>query len=201
MRFSTVLAAILPAATVMAQTTHTVYVGMNDTHTFSPSSINATTGDMVQFQFLTGNHSVTQSSFATPCTELAATAMPFDSGYMPANSSANNGMVPSVTFQVNNVSAPLWFYCKQTGHCEQGMVFAINPTASKSFAAFQAAANATKTNSTSSSSGSSASASGSSSSSSSSPSASTTSKSGALRIGGSAAGLLTAVGLVAGLIL
>lgn len=28
-------------------------------------------------------------------------------------------------------------YCRQTGHCGKGMVFAINPTADKSFAAFQ----------------------------------------------------------------
>jgi hypothetical protein len=113
----------------------------------------------------TGNHTVTQSSFATPCSELDANTMPFDSGFMPVNTSATSDnssiqMIPSVSFQVMNTSAPMWFYCKQTGygsflfrfqnkaiwlinhnvacsHCEQGMVFAINPTASKTFAAFQ----------------------------------------------------------------
>jgi len=206
MRFSTVLAALLPAGAAMAQTTHTVMVGWNDTHTFMPNSLNATQGDMVQFQFLTGNHTVTQSSFTAPCTELAAATTPFDSGFMPANATANNGMVPSVTFQVTNTSAPLWFFCKQTGHCEQGMVFAINANANKTFNAFQAAANATQTNTSSSNSGSSgsssASMSGTATAGGSTPSASTAGKtSGALKIGGSAAGLLTAVGLVAGLLL
>lgn len=33
---------------------------------------------------------------------------------------------------------PVWVYCRQTGHCQKGMVFAINP--GDKFAAFQAAA-------------------------------------------------------------
>lgn len=33
---------------------------------------------------------------------------------------------------------PVWVYCRQTGHCQLGMVFAINP--GSQFAAFQAAA-------------------------------------------------------------
>lgn len=36
---------------------------------------------------------------------------------------------------------PKWFYCGQPGHCQQGMVFAINPPATgNTFVAFQAAA-------------------------------------------------------------
>ena len=42
---------------------------------------------------------------------------------------------------------PVWVYCRQTGHCQLGMVFAINP--GTQFAAFQAAAMATSTNTSS----------------------------------------------------
>ena len=34
--------------------------------------------------------------------------------------------MPTATMTVS-VTTPLWFYCRQTGHCQQGMVFAINP--------------------------------------------------------------------------
>ena len=65
---------------------------------------------------------------------------------------------------MTNASAPLWFYCRQTGyvidleaknsalndpycsHCEAGMVFAINPTTAMSFNAFQAAAKNSSSN-------------------------------------------------------
>jgi len=44
---------------------------------------------------------------------------------------------------------PVWVYCRQTGHCQKGMVFAINP--GDKFAAFQAAAMGNTTSNTSSS--------------------------------------------------
>ena len=68
-------------------------------------------------------------------------ALGIDSGFMPV--AANATEIPQWSFQVTNASAPLWFFCRQTGHCAKGMVFAVNPTAAKSFEAFQAAANAT----------------------------------------------------------
>lgn len=37
-------------------------------------------------------------------------------------------------------TTPIWVYCRQTGHCQSGMVFAINP--GTKLAAFQAAATA-----------------------------------------------------------
>lgn len=51
--------------------------------------------------------------------------------------------LPVQEFHVpDNGGAPLWFYCGQTGHCGQGMVFAINPPADgdHSFEAFRALA-------------------------------------------------------------
>ncbi len=50
MRFSAVLAALLPAGAALAQQTFQVVVGNNSELTFSPSSIsNAATGDTIQF--------------------------------------------------------------------------------------------------------------------------------------------------------
>jgi len=42
-------------------------------------------------------------------------------------------------FTVNGTD-PLWFYCKTGAHCKGGMVFAINPTTDKTYAAFKATA-------------------------------------------------------------
>ena len=46
---------------------------------------------------------------------------------------------PTYNYTVNGTD-PAWFYCKTTGHCKAGMAFAVNPTADKTFDAFEAAA-------------------------------------------------------------
>ena len=48
-----------------------------------------------------------------------------------------NGPFQQAQFTVTDTN-PVWVYCRQTGHCQLGMVFAINP--GDQFAAFQAAA-------------------------------------------------------------
>jgi hypothetical protein len=81
-----------------------------------------------------------------------------DSGFLPVAAGATE--FPSWSFSISNATAPLWFYCKQkspakyepishksqvpalmphffSSHCQAGMVFAINPTADRSFDAFQ----------------------------------------------------------------
>jgi plastocyanin len=55
---------------------------------------------------------------------------------IPVPDSATSGF-PLAEFSVVN-SNPIWVYCRQGNHCQQGMVFAINP--GEKFAAFQAAA-------------------------------------------------------------
>jgi len=197
MRFTvaSTLAAIAAATSASAANVQ-VQVG-NGGLTFTPSSVNASVGDTVSFVFYPKNHTVTQSSFAAPCQPLASG---IDSGFLPV--SANATTVPSFSLTVN-ATTPLWFFCHQTGHCEQGMVFAINPTANKSFAAFQAAAKASSAD------GSPASASNSSSptNSSSTPSgtsssaATSTAKNSAIGSGAQAGSLLAAIGLAAGILL
>ncbi|KAI0780444.1 Cupredoxin [Trametes elegans] len=141
MRFSTIVAALLPVGAAFAQTTHTVKVGANGGLTYEPSSITAANGDTIQFQFLSKNHTVTQSTFAAPCsnvTDATGLVTGVDSGYLPVAAGATEFPVWSIT--VNNASTPLWFYCRQGKHCQAGMVFAVNPTADKTFDAFKAAA-------------------------------------------------------------
>jgi plastocyanin len=104
-----------------------VLVGANNQLTFSPSNITANVGDTVTFQFESKNHvreichplslctnlnssqSVTQSSFASPCTPLTPGV---DSGFVPVTPNAAN--VPEFSFTISNASNPLFFFSKQT---------------------------------------------------------------------------------------
>jgi len=137
MKFFTAVTA-LSAALVASAANITVLVGQNGTLTYSPQSVTAQTGDIISFEFLTKNHTVTQSTFATPCNQSG-----IDSGFFPV--AANATQVPQWSFTVENGSTPLWFYCRQIGHCQMGMVFAVNPTATKTYADFQGIANGTLT--------------------------------------------------------
>jgi len=204
MRFSTAVVALASIVAVSAQQTFTVVVGGNSTLTYTPDTVNASVGDTVSFQFQTKNHTVTQSTFAAPCQIMTTPAAGVDSGFMPVP--AGTTSFPEWSFTVTNASSPLWFYCRQTGHCQQGMVFAINPTAAKSFAAFQAAAKASTPSSSGSPSygtpaASETTASGSSPSDASSSTPSAKATNGAMRYGSSAASVLAVVGLAAGVLL
>lgn len=56
---------------------------------------------------------------------------------MPVPATNVNGPFPVAQLAVHDTS-PTWVYCRQSGHCQQGMVFAVNP--GDKFAAFKAAA-------------------------------------------------------------
>ncbi|KZP21225.1 hypothetical protein FIBSPDRAFT_931845 [Athelia psychrophila] len=194
MLFSTFAAVFASVVAVSAQTQHLIVVGGNSTLTFSPTSVNASVGDTVAFQFQSKNHTVTQSTFAAPCANMTTPTEGIDSGFQAVAAGATS--FPQWSFNVTNATTPLWFYCRQTGHCEAGMVFAVNPNAAKTFSAFQAAAMAS---SSSASAGGSASASATGNPSGSSgaayPSASSTNANGAVRYSGSAAVALAVIGL------
>jgi len=195
MRFSAVSAFLGLAACVYAETIN-VMVAQNGTLTFTPSSVTANEGDVIAFQFLAGNHTVTQSTFTDPCTMLTTPSPGIDSGFQPVSADAT--MVPQYSFSVTNASSPLWFYCRQGRHCEAGMVFAVNPTADKTFDAFKAKATGTNTTSSSLGSSSTPSQTGSSSS----PSASGYSSSAPLRFDSSKlTGIIGLVAIVVGSVL
>jgi len=139
MRFSLVAAATLPLLASAAD--HLVTVGAGGLLAFSPPNITAAQGDTVSFQFQSKNHSVTQSTFANPCSIQTAPGQGIDSGFQFVSPNATE--FPQWTITVQNTSSPLWFYCAQTipkNHCETGMVFSVNAvdTSPKSFAVYQA---------------------------------------------------------------
>ncbi|KAF8654147.1 hypothetical protein AX16_003676 [Volvariella volvacea WC 439] len=129
-----------PSASSSVSTDHKVIVGGAAGLVYEPSRIAAQPGDTVTFEFKQKNHTVTQSSFANPCRALSLTSttgeIGFDSGFMPV--AANALLFPTFTIQIND-TRPIWAYCRQVGHCGQGMVFSINAddTGPESFTAFQ----------------------------------------------------------------
>ncbi|THV07952.1 hypothetical protein K435DRAFT_772288 [Dendrothele bispora CBS 962.96] len=132
--------------TSATSTDHRVTVGSNGQLVFEPANITAQVGDTVTFEFHQKNHTVTQSTFSTPCRALAAvgpsSAPGFDSGFMPVADGATN--FPTFTIQINDTT-PIWAYCRQTqpaSHCGQGMVFSVNAIESgaNNFEAFKAKA-------------------------------------------------------------
>ncbi|KAH9082097.1 hypothetical protein EDB83DRAFT_2336437 [Lactarius deliciosus] len=140
------LSGIALFSSVAAQNVWQVTVGDATGSTiYTPNNINASVGDTVQFTFNPKNHTVTQSTFASPCAPLSGG---FDSGFNPvAVGTASNFPIFNVTVNDTN---PIWVYCRQgentpASHCGKGMVFAVNPGVNgtgNSFAAFQAAARA-----------------------------------------------------------
>ncbi|KAJ3765342.1 hypothetical protein EV361DRAFT_591189 [Lentinula raphanica] len=141
MRFSVAAATLLSAALSVKAANFSVVVGFNNMLAFNPTNLTGVAnGDTVSFQFQSKNHSVVQSTFAAPCTAAGVS-----SGYQNV-SDPTASTFPTWSLTVEDASAPLWFFCSQTTpavHCQAGMVFAINPTAAKSFDAFQQAAMAT----------------------------------------------------------
>jgi len=115
-----------------AAATHSVVVGGSAGLVYTPNTIEAAVGDMVIFTFESQNHTATQSAFTTPCEKLAGG---MDSGFM-ANINNTVSPAPQMAMQVT-VATPIWFYCRQKGHCGKGMTFSINPTASKTQAMFE----------------------------------------------------------------
>lgn len=112
-----------------AQTVHVVEVSdAAGKKIYSPDSLTANMGDMVQFQFLSGNHTVTQADFDNPCQPIGlheAGVMGFNSGFMPVAAGMSSGMIPTYTVAINSTK-PIWAYCAQMGHCQAGMVMVIN---------------------------------------------------------------------------
>jgi len=192
MRFSLASVTIATLATAVLATNIPVQVGSGGL-VFNPTSVTAAEGDTVQFIFNPKNHTVTQSTFTAPCQPKPDG---IDSGYMPV--SAGSPLVPTMTITVNNTD-PLWFFCRQASHCEQGMVFAINPTDNKTFEDFQAAANASSSDGTPASTTTSSSETGTDSTSTSTSSSSPSN--GAVAVGARTGGILAVVGFVAGVLL
>ncbi|PVH89560.1 Cupredoxin [Cadophora sp. DSE1049] len=129
MQFTSFVLSALSIGSALAQagvTVHVVRVGsMNGSLAYYPNNIKAAVGDMVQFQFAPNNHTVTQSTFDVPCQPIAANSnvTGIYSGYMPV--SASSTTTPTYTIMVKNTT-PMWLYCSQGKHCQNGMTMVIN---------------------------------------------------------------------------
>ncbi|KAJ0107326.1 hypothetical protein J7T55_015792 [Diaporthe amygdali] len=128
MQFTTAALAVL-AGVASAQKVQVVTVSTaNNSLVYTPDNIKASAGEMVQFQFVAGNHTVTQSTFDQPCTpinSIMSNVTGFHSGYQPAAASKQTGMIPTYSIMINDTK-PLWVYCAQGKHCQSGMVMVIN---------------------------------------------------------------------------
>ncbi|PPR04577.1 hypothetical protein CVT24_012030 [Panaeolus cyanescens] len=98
-----------------------VRVGVDGSLTYQPESVRAMQGDVIKFEFVSKNHTVTQSSFDNPCSFAPGGA---NTGFVAV--SPGQHPLPVKAFTVPHMN-PIWFYCAQTDHCMKGMVFAINP--------------------------------------------------------------------------
>ncbi|KAK0613340.1 Cupredoxin [Immersiella caudata] len=130
MQFATLALAAL-ASVASAQRVTVVRVAQNGSLTYTPNDIRVNVGEMVQFQFAAGNHTVTQSTFDQPCQPISmhSNVTGFHSGFVPAAASAAQNQMSIFTINVTNTN-PMWIYCAQGRHCENGMVMVINaPTA------------------------------------------------------------------------
>lgn len=94
--------------------------------TFTPNSVTAQPGDILQFQFGARNHTVTQSTQETPCMPLDATggAPGLHSGFITFDGGAG-GNVGTFDVPVRDTQ-PMFLYCAQAMHCQQGMVMIVN---------------------------------------------------------------------------
>jgi len=101
---------------------------------FTPNSVTAAKGDIIEYQFFPPTHSVNMADFNNPC--MPAASGGFGSGAF----TTSNGMNSNV-FQVTvNSTDPIFFYCGFPTHCETGMVGAINPSTDQTLDAFQSKA-------------------------------------------------------------
>lgn len=145
MKFAAATIAALAGVLPVLGANITVIVGADATGApglvFNPQVITAAVGDMINFEFHGGNHTVTQSSFTNPCTQQFNTVTQqngFTSPFMPYD--AASGQIGVFTLEVTQTANPIWFFCARKPHCKGGMYGAINPptTGAKTFAAFAA---------------------------------------------------------------
>ena len=99
---TSILSANHPAPTI------TITVGFKGHLEFSLGSVNATIGTVILFNFLSLNHTLTQSELSN----LYCVNRHFDTGFKQFNPS-NTSSKFLVQYQVTSIK-PQWFFCAQT---------------------------------------------------------------------------------------
>jgi plastocyanin len=123
MHFSTIFAATALVGSAFAKEHVIAVSNKEDDLVFKPDSLKAAEGDTVVFKFWPKEHSVAQSTFAKPCEPMKDG---FWSGFVPTTSTTAAANT-TFTYEVTNATQPIWFYCTQGKHCQNGMVGVINP--------------------------------------------------------------------------
>ncbi|KAL2888946.1 Extracellular serine-rich protein [Ceratocystis lukuohia] len=103
---------------------------------FSPASLEAKYGDILEFHFKPGTHSVVQSSYESPCSYVKG-------GFTSGNMDTPEDQQENVRdFQVSvSDDQPIWFYNGSLDRChKEGHVGVVNPPASDSLGNFQKSA-------------------------------------------------------------
>ncbi|PPQ75182.1 hypothetical protein CVT26_008790 [Gymnopilus dilepis] len=91
---------------------------------FKPQTVTANAGDVVVFNFTEGNHTATQSTFASPCIPAHitnSTINGFDSAF---RDTVNGTAITQLSVPISDNSTTIWFFDFNT--CAQGGVGAIN---------------------------------------------------------------------------
>ncbi|KAF5386996.1 hypothetical protein D9615_001575 [Tricholomella constricta] len=143
MRYLAATVVALTSVAVASAANIQVLVGDNAGLTFTPPSVVAASGDTINFEFRAKNHASPELTSRLHLTifntsRVLSLVPGVDSGFQAVAPGATQ--FPSWSITIDDPSTPLWFFCAQTApvsHCKAGMVFAINPTAEKSFDAFQ----------------------------------------------------------------
>ncbi|KLU85806.1 hypothetical protein MAPG_04826 [Magnaporthiopsis poae ATCC 64411] len=93
---------------------------------FMPNMMLAAVGDVIQFQFAEGNHTVTQSTETEACQPMQKTVpTAVHSGHIPFKA----GQTTVGTFNVPITDTkPMFLYCATGPHCQLGQVMIINPS-------------------------------------------------------------------------
>lgn len=93
---------------------------------FVPNQVTAAAGDIIQFQFSNGNHTVTQSAEDQACVPLQQTnPAAIHSGHVPFEDGQQE--VGTFNMVVQNTDT-MFLYCATGPHCQEGQVMVVNPS-------------------------------------------------------------------------
>ncbi|KAJ3535035.1 hypothetical protein NMY22_g6666 [Coprinellus aureogranulatus] len=128
---------LLPTAALAAN--FTVAVGKDRVLTIEPNFVRAEVGDQIFFDMYYGGHTITASSFEAPCTRSQS-----GNGFVGQYGSVDSLPGPSHQVETRYImdvtsADPAWYFCAQTcgsNHCQEGMLFALNPPDDQPFEQF-----------------------------------------------------------------
>ncbi|KAK3339963.1 extracellular serine-rich protein [Lasiosphaeria hispida] len=105
---------------------------------FTPDTVTAAVGDIIEFNFFPINNSAIMSDFSTPCTPAKVGG--FNSGFYATDNGQNKNAFQIVV----NTTEPMFIYCGFPSHCKNGMAAVVNPGNGQTLEAYRLAAEKVK---------------------------------------------------------